>query len=100
MIGREGLSAHARSRSQVGLDRTAVELDGRGFVVVDAHRRTAEPSIFALGDVAGEPRRTALQHRVPYFTTVAGARALVEAIRAPGTPTLSSMQELHAESVS
>ena len=45
-------------------------------------------------------RRTALQHRVPYFTTVAGARALVEAIRAPGTPTLSSMQELHAESVS
>ena len=43
-------------------------------------------------------RRTALQQRVPYFTTVAGARALVEAIRAPSTFTVSSMQELHAES--
>jgi len=43
-------------------------------------------------------RRTALQQRVPYFTTVAGARALVEAIRAPCTSTVSSMQELHAES--
>ena len=45
-------------------------------------------------------RRTALQRRVPYFTTVAGARALVEAIRAPGTPVVNSMQELHAEAVS
>ena len=45
-------------------------------------------------------RRTALQRRVPYFTTVAGARALVEAIRAPSTPAVSSMQELHAEAVS
>lgn len=43
-------------------------------------------------------RRTALQQRVPYFTTVAGARALVEAIRAPCTSTVSSMQALHAES--
>lgn len=38
-----------------GLDRTAVELDERGFVKVDGQRRTAEPSIFAVGDVAGEP---------------------------------------------
>ena len=42
-------------------------------------------------------RRTALQYRVPYFTTVAGARALVEAIRAPSTPTVHSMQEIHME---
>ena len=42
-------------------------------------------------------RRTALQYRVPYFTTVAGARALVEAIRAPGVPEVSSMQEIHRE---
>ena len=42
-------------------------------------------------------RRTALQYRVPYFTTMAGARALVEAIRAPGTPAVSSMQEIHME---
>ena len=42
-------------------------------------------------------RRTALQYRVPYFTTVAGARALVEAIRAPSAPAVSSMQEIHME---
>jgi dihydrolipoamide dehydrogenase len=38
-----------------GLDRTAVKLDARGFIVVDGQRRTNEPSIFAIGDVVGEP---------------------------------------------
>ena len=38
-----------------GLERTKVELDGRGFIKVDSQRRTAEPSLFAIGDVAGEP---------------------------------------------
>ena len=42
-------------------------------------------------------RRSALQYRVPYFTTVAGARALVEAIRAPSSPAVYSMQEIHGE---
>ena len=38
-----------------GLERTRVGRDARGFIRVDAQRRTAEPSIFAIGDVAGEP---------------------------------------------
>ena len=38
-----------------GLDATRVELDARGFVKVDGQRRTAEPTIFAIGDVVGEP---------------------------------------------
>jgi dihydrolipoamide dehydrogenase len=38
-----------------GLDRTKVELDAKGFIKVDASRRTAEPTFFAIGDVAGEP---------------------------------------------
>ena len=38
-----------------GLDRTAVQVDARGFIVVDEQRRTQEPSIFAIGDVVGEP---------------------------------------------
>jgi dihydrolipoamide dehydrogenase len=38
-----------------GLDRTAVQVDARGFITVDEQRRTGEPSIFAIGDVAGEP---------------------------------------------
>jgi dihydrolipoamide dehydrogenase len=38
-----------------GLDRTRVQVDRRGFISVDASRRTAEPTIYAIGDVAGEP---------------------------------------------
>jgi dihydrolipoamide dehydrogenase len=40
----------------VGLENTAVELD-RGFVKVDAYQRTAEPGVYAIGDiVAGTPQ--------------------------------------------
>lgn len=48
-VGRRPRSA------DLGLERTRVELDDKGFVRVDATRRTAEASIFAIGDVAGEP---------------------------------------------
>jgi dihydrolipoamide dehydrogenase len=40
----------------LGLENTRVETDQRGFVVVDGQRRTAEPHIFAIGDIAGEPQ--------------------------------------------
>jgi len=39
----------------LGLDKTAVKLDRKGFVEVDGQLRTAEPHIFAIGDIAGEP---------------------------------------------
>jgi dihydrolipoamide dehydrogenase len=39
----------------LGLENTAVQLDEKGFVKVDAQRRTAEERIYAIGDVAGEP---------------------------------------------
>ena len=38
-----------------GLDKTKVKVDGKGFIGTDGQRRTAEPTIFAIGDVAGEP---------------------------------------------
>jgi dihydrolipoamide dehydrogenase len=38
-----------------GLEKTKVELDARGFIKVDAKRQTAEPSLYAIGDVVGEP---------------------------------------------
>ena len=38
-----------------GLDRTRVVVNERGFIVVDEQMRTGEPSIFAIGDVVGEP---------------------------------------------
>lgn len=41
--------------SDLGLENTRIQLDKRGFVRVDDQRRTDDPAIFAIGDVAGEP---------------------------------------------
>ncbi len=38
-----------------GLENTGVELDDRGFIKVDQQCRTAEPDLFAVGDVIGPP---------------------------------------------
>jgi dihydrolipoamide dehydrogenase len=51
-----------------GLDRTRVAIDERGFVKVDAQRRTEEPSIFAIGDLVGEPM---LAHKASHEGRVA-----------------------------
>ncbi|OHE85494.1 MAG: carbamoyl phosphate synthase large subunit [Lysobacterales bacterium RIFOXYD1_FULL_69_11] len=42
-------------------------------------------------------RREALQHRVTYSTTIAGARALLHSLEFRGTGPVWSLQELHAE---
>jgi dihydrolipoamide dehydrogenase len=40
----------------IGLENTAIKTD-RGFIVVDAYQRTAEPNVYAIGDiVAGTPQ--------------------------------------------
>jgi len=39
----------------VGLDKTRAEIDPKGFVRIDRQCRTADPAIFAIGDVAGQP---------------------------------------------
>ena len=51
-----------------GLDRTHVQVDRRGFIMVDEQRRTHEPSIFAIGDVVGEPM---LAHKASHEGRVA-----------------------------
>ena len=56
----------------LGLETTLVRSDARGFLETDAQRRTAEPNIFAVGDVAGEPM---LAHKAMHE-----ARVAVEAI--------------------
>jgi dihydrolipoamide dehydrogenase len=56
----------------MGLEKTKLQLDERGFIQVDAQRRTADPHIFAIGDAAGEP---GLAHKA-----TAEARVAVEAI--------------------
>ena len=38
-----------------GLERTGVKLDAKGFIMVDAQRKTNVPHLFAIGDIAGQP---------------------------------------------
>ena len=63
------VSVGRRPNSQVpGLEKTKVELDQRGFIKVDLQRRTTEPRVFAVGDVAGEPM---LAHKATHEGRVA-----------------------------
>jgi len=43
------------NNKEIGLENTMVELDGRGFIKVDEKRRTTDPKIYAVGDIAGPP---------------------------------------------
>lgn len=56
----------------LGLENTKIQPDRRGFVPVDAQRRTVEPTIYAIGDIAGEPM---LAHKASHE-----GRTAVEAI--------------------
>jgi dihydrolipoamide dehydrogenase len=55
-----------------GIENTGARVNELGFIEVDAQRRTSDPRVFAIGDVAGEPM---LAHKATHE-----ARAAVEAI--------------------
>lgn len=52
----------------LGLENTKVEVDERGFIVVDEERRTTDERIFAIGDVVGGAM---LAHKAMYEGKVA-----------------------------
>lgn len=55
-FGRVLVSVGRRPNSRnLGLENTNVVVNERGFIEVNAKQQTAEPSILAVGDVAGEP---------------------------------------------
>jgi dihydrolipoamide dehydrogenase len=63
------VSVGRRPNSNVpGLATTKVVVNERGFIEVDEQMRTAEPSIFAIGDVVGEPM---LAHKASHEGRVA-----------------------------
>ncbi len=68
-----------------GLDRTKVRVNARGFIEVDPARRTAEPTIYAIGDVVGEPM---LAHKASHegrvaVESIAGERVAFEPLAIP-----------------
>jgi len=61
-------SAGGPTAAASALDKTQVELDERGFIKVDKQRRTRDPRILAIGDVAGDPglaHKATAEARVP-----------------------------------
>ncbi len=52
----------------LGLEKTKVQLDAKGFVRVDERRRTTDDAVYAIGDVAGEPM---LAHKASHEGKVA-----------------------------
>jgi dihydrolipoamide dehydrogenase len=68
-----------------GLETTKVTVDAKGFIETDAQRRTGEPTIFAIGDVAGEPM---LAHKASHearfaVEAIAGHKAVFEPAAIP-----------------
>jgi len=75
------ISVGRRPNSEdIGLENTKMTLTDRGFVEVDGQRLTAEPNIFAIGDIAGEPM---LAHKATHegrlaAEVIAGKKAVFE----------------------
>jgi dihydrolipoyl dehydrogenase len=68
-----------------GLDKTRVKVGARGFIEVDEARRTAEPSIYAIGDVVGEPmlaHKASHEARVP-IDAIHGEKVAFEPLAIP-----------------
>ncbi len=68
-----------------GVEKTKVKVNQRGFIEVDPARRTAEPSIYAIGDVVGEPM---LAHKASHegrvaVEAIAGERVAFEPLAIP-----------------
>ena len=50
------MSVGRRPNSEIpGLDKTGVKVNAKGFIEINPQRQTADPAIYAIGDVAGEP---------------------------------------------
>lgn len=63
----------------IGLDRAGVDVDVRGFVVVDPHLRTTNPRIWAAGDLTGHPQFT---HTAGVHGSLAASNAVLGLRRA------------------
>jgi dihydrolipoamide dehydrogenase len=79
------VSVGRRPNPVPGVESTGVKVDPRGFVEVDASLRTAEPHIYAIGDVVGEPM---LAHKASHegrtaVEAIAGEKAAFEPMAIP-----------------
>jgi len=71
--------------TDLGLEKTKVQIDKHGFVVTNGQRRTDEPTIYAIGDIAGQPM---LAHKATYegkiaVEVIAGRRSIYDPAAIP-----------------
>ncbi len=78
-VGRHPVSA------ELGLETTRVRPDARGFIAVDDRCRTADPLIYAVGDVTGEPMlaHRAMRQGVVAAEAIAGRPAAFDNVAVP-----------------
>ena len=62
------ISIGRRPNPVPGIEKTKAKVNPRGFVEVDEARRTADPNIYAIGDIVGEPM---LAHKASHEGRVA-----------------------------
>jgi dihydrolipoamide dehydrogenase len=62
------VSVGRRPSAMPGLDKTRVTVNQKGFIEITPSRGTAEPTIYAIGDVVGEPM---LAHKASHEARVA-----------------------------
>lgn len=69
----------------LGLDRIGVQLDRKGFVVVNGRMETSVPGVFAVGDAVGVPylAHRASDHGYQVAEIIAGRRERLEQLPVP-----------------
>ncbi len=80
--------------ADLGLDTVEVEVDDRGFVVVDRRLRTTNPRIWAAGDLTGHPQFT---HVAGVHGSLAASNAVLGVRRAVETSAVPRVTYTHPE---
>ena len=78
----------------MGLPAAGVEVDQRGFVVVNKHLRTTNPHIWAAGDLTGHPQFT---HTAGVHGSLAASNAILGLMRSVDTATTPRITFTHPE---
>jgi dihydrolipoamide dehydrogenase len=70
----------------LGLESTKIATDAKGFIVHDSQCRTAEPNVFVIGDIAGEPMLAHKAHAEAKVAVeaLAGQRSVYDVVAMPG----------------
>ena len=79
------MSVGRRPNPVPGIDKTGVEVNERGFIVVNEARQTSVPNIYAIGDIVGEPM---LAHKASHegrtaVEAIAGQKVAFEPLAIP-----------------